>query len=218
MDINDPKFLIIYMGGSGGDFLNSVINYLYCKDNKPIIILDSGKCESPYIIKYFKNNTDSALVRYSDDKILYKDLCSLSIHTILPILEISNLFLDIKLYYIDYTGYEEELFLRFHSLIFNNEEDFIKELKDNKFVSEKLKLKITNKNWKITGMYAWKNVLTQYKSCNADSIPLQIFFDYDLFCQILKEKFLLEPDNYVKVMFDTWQEKNKRFFKKLQVV
>jgi hypothetical protein len=142
---------------------------------------------------------------------LYKDLCSLIIHETLHIAKISNLFPDITLHYIDYTGYEEQVFFRYYSLLFGSEENIIKNLKNKK-------LKITNENWKIVGTSLWKKSLTQYKSYKANSIPLQIFFDYETFCKVIEEKFLLKPDDYVKVMFGTWQEKNKRFFKELQVV
>jgi len=209
-----PQFIIFHSGGSGGDFLCSVINYLYYNNKSFINITNNGRNDVTMYAD-FKEFTKN-IAEEKQNNFIFDEYYALASHDYSP--KLKELYPESKFYYIDYTENETQVYKRFFSLLFKNNADaFIIKLKKNNFFGKKLQSKITIDNLDIVAHLMWKKWLKGYEFYNLEKIPLGIFFDYELFSKTLEEKFLLAPDDYVKVMFDNWQEKNKQFFKQLQV-
>jgi hypothetical protein len=214
MVLKYPCYIIFHQGGSGGDFLTSVLNYLHHKSESSINIITNGRNVPPNFIEDFKNFSKNIL-NGRENNLISTDYYALGSHDYSP--KLRELYPETKFYYIDYTKNEIQTYKRFFSLEFKNDEDaIVKKLKEDNILSKKLQLKITINNWESIAQLAWNNWLKLYEFYQIEKIPLEIFFNYVLFSKILEEKFLLVPDDYVKVMFDIWQEKNKKFFKQLQ--
>jgi len=69
-----------------------------------------------------------------------------------------------------------------------------------------------------------EDIINEHMSCDLFSpsnfnysVDCKNYTKVESYVHYFEEKFLLAPDDYVKVMFDNWQEKNKQFFKQLQV-
>jgi hypothetical protein len=202
-----PKFILFHNGGSGGDFLIAAINYLHDNSNA-IEISEKGNLITNDAIqnfKYFGNNLKN---NHSSMEIPNEILYAMTLHHYSK--TIKEFYPQSVYYYINYKGYESEVCERYFSLAFDfNADRIINFLKiDNKTIDFQ--------DFKKTGKSNWKDWLKILKINNIESIPIDIFFKYELFETAIKEKFLLIPDEYVKLKYIEWQEKNKHFFKKLQ--
>jgi hypothetical protein len=202
-----PTFILFHSGGSGGDFLIATINYLHDKlrlieiSEKGNVITNEAIQNFKYFGNYLKNNHTNIEM---PNEILY----AMTLHHYSE--TIKEFYPQSVYYYINYKGHESEVCQRYFSLAFdfnvNRIIDFLKI--DNKAIALQ--------DFKKIGESNWKNWLKIFKINNIESIPIDIFFKYELFETTVKEKFLLIPDEYVKLKYIEWQEKNKHFFKKLQ--
>lgn len=190
MDIGENKFIIFHQGGSGGDFLCSAINYLYYKNDNPIIYSSKNTVETCDDEENgFKNYTKELI---KNNSLEYKgkvNFC-LGSHHYSPLLK--NIFINSKMYWIDFTGHDKEVYNRFTTLLGDSANKIHKKV-DAKFLN--------CVQWKL-----------QFISLKMDSIKIDALFSFQNFKTVLNKNFSLELDKKIEDEYYIWFEKNRHFF------